>query len=77
VQFTLAYGSHIGDGGFFGDPYFENVNRDNLTKLIAQALNVDVDITNALEVISTFGVTQDQLDTACVALQALIDAKQQ
>jgi len=77
VQFTLAYGSDIGDGGFFGDPYFENVNRDNLTKLIAQALNVDVDITNALEVISTFGVTQDQLDTACVALQALIDAKQQ
>ena len=77
VQFTLAYGSDIGDGGFFGDPYFETVNRDNLTKLIAQALNVDVDITNALEVISTFGVTQDQLDTACVALQALIDAKQQ
>ncbi|MBR2974388.1 MAG: InlB B-repeat-containing protein [Clostridia bacterium] len=77
VQFTLAYGSDIGDGGFWGDPYFENVNRDNLTKLIAQALNVDVDITDALKTISTFGVTQDQLDTACVALQALIDAKQQ
>ena len=77
VQFTLAYGSDIGDGGFFGDPYFETVNRDNLTVLIGKALEAGVDITDALEVISTFGVTQSNLDTACVALQALIDAKQQ
>lgn len=68
VQFTLAYGSDIGEEGFFGDPYFEKADRDQLTKLIAEALVQGVDVTEALEVICIMGVTQDELDAAYASL---------
>ena len=70
VQFTLAYGSDIGDWGMMGDPFFEVVDRDELTELIAEAIEAGVDYSEALEVVSTFGVTQDELDAACEALRA-------
>ena len=73
IQFTLAYGADIGTT-MVGDLWFETVNRDNLTVLISKALEAGVDITDALEVISTFGVTQSNLDTAYQALEVAIKA---
>ena len=69
VQFTLAYGSDLGDWGIMGEPFFEEVDRDELTALIADAIEAGVDYTEAFEVVSTFGVTQDELDAACEALR--------
>ena len=69
VQFTLAYGSDLGDWGIIGAPFFEAVDRDELTALIADAIEAGVDYTEAFEVVSTFGVTQDELDAACEALR--------
>ena len=75
VQFTLAYGSDIGDWGFMGEPFFELVDRDTITKLIAKAISLDViDVQDAIAVVSTFGVTQDELDAACAELEAAINA---
>ena len=74
IQFTLAYGADLGST-MVGDLWFETVNKENLTALIAQALEVGVDITDALEIISTFGVTQDNIDTACQTLETAIKAK--
>ena len=75
VQFTLAYGSDIGDWGFMGEPFFELVDRDTITKLIAKAISLDViDVQDAIAVVSTFGVTQDELDVACAELEAAINA---
>ena len=72
VQFTLAYGADLGDWGFMGEPFFEAVDRDALTKCIADAIEKGVDYTEALEVISAFGITQEELDDACAALRAQI-----
>jgi len=72
VQFTLAYGADIGST-MVGNTWFENVDRDELTVLIADALEAGVDIEEALEVVSTFGVSQDELDAACAALEANLD----
>ena len=69
IQFTLAYGSDIGST-MMGDLWFESVDRDELTQLIADAIEAGVDYSEALEVVSTFGVTQDELDAACEALRA-------
>lgn len=75
VQFTLAYGFDIGDWGFMGEPFFELVDRDTITKLIAKAISLDViDVQDAIAVVSTFGVTQDELDVACAELEAAINA---
>ena len=75
VQFTLAYGSDIGDWGIMGEPFFDVVDREPLTKLIAKALALDIDVSEAVEVISTFGVTQEELDAACQTLETSIKAK--
>lgn len=75
IQFTLAYGADLGST-MVGDLWFETVNKENLTALIAQALEVGVDTEDAITVVSTFGITQDELDAACVELQAAIDAAQ-
>ena len=75
VQFTLAYGADIGDWGIMGEPFFEVVDREPLTKLIAKALALDIDVSEAVEVISTFGVTQEELDAACQTLETSIKAK--
>ena len=75
VQFTLAYGSDIGDWGIMGEPFFDVVDREPLTKLIAKALALDIDVSEAVEVISTFGVTQEELDAACQILETSIKAK--
>ena len=69
IQFTLAYGADIGST-MVSDLWFESVDRDELTQLIADAIEAGVDYSEALEVISTFGVTQDDLDAACEALRA-------
>jgi hypothetical protein len=69
IQFTLAYGADIGST-MVGDLWFESVDRDELTQLIADAIEAGVDYSEALEVVSTFGVTQDELDAACEALRA-------
>jgi len=74
IQFTLAYGADLGST-MVGDLWFEQVNRDALTVLIGKALKVGVDITDALKIISTFGVTQDDIDTACQTLETAIKAK--
>ena len=73
VQFTLAYGSDIGDWGFMGEPFFEIVNRDDLTKLVAKANELGVNVDEAVEVLSTFGVTQDDLDIAYANLEGLLN----
>ena len=75
VQFTLAYGSDIGSS-MVGDLWFDAVDRDPLTKLIAKAMEIGVDTEDAITVVSTFGITQDELDAACVELQAAINAAQ-
>ena len=75
VQFTLAYGSDIGSS-MVGDLWFDAVDRDPLTKLIAKAIEIGVDTEDAITVVSTFGITQDELDAACVELQAAINAAQ-
>ena len=72
VQFTLAYGADLGDWGFMGEPFFEAVDRDALPKCIADAIEAGVDYTEAFEVVSAFGVTQDELDAACEALRTLL-----
>ena len=69
IQFTLAYGADIGST-MVGALWFESVDRDELTQLIADAIEAGVDYSEALEVVSTFGVTQDELDAACEALRA-------
>lgn len=69
VQFTLAYGADIGDWGMMGEPYFETVDRDELTALIADAIEAGVDYSNAFEVVSTFGVTQEELNAAVEELK--------
>ena len=69
IQFTLAYGADIGST-MVGDLWFESVDRDELTQLIADAIEAGVDYSEALEVVSTFGVMQDELDAACEALRA-------
>ena len=73
VQFTLSYGADIGDWGIMGEPFFEFVDRETLTKLIATALEKGIDVTSFVEVVSTFGVTQEELDVACSELLALIN----
>ena len=75
VQFTLAYGADIGDWGMMGDPMFEVVDRDELTKAIAMALKLDIDVSEAIEVISAFGVTQEEIDAAYQTLETSIKAK--
>ena len=75
VQFTLAYGADIGDWGMMGEPFFDVVDREPLTKLIAKALELDIDVSEAVEVISTFGVTQEELNAACQTLETSIKAK--
>ena len=75
VQFTLAYGADIGDWGIMGDPMFEVVDKEPLTKLIAEALELGIDVSEAVEVISTFGVTQEEIDGACQTLETSIKAK--
>lgn len=64
VQFTLAYGADIGDWGMMGDPFFEVVDRDELTELIADAAAAGVDYSEAFTVVSAFGISQDELDEA-------------
>ena len=71
IQFTLALGADLGST-MGGDLWFETVNKENLTALIAQALEVGVDVKNAQAVVSTFGVTQTELDSAYNALQPLV-----
>lgn len=72
VQFTLAYGADIGST-MVGATWFEDVDRDALTQCIADAIEAGVDYSEALEVISTFGVTQDELDAACEALESQLN----
>ena len=72
VQFTLAYGSDIGDWGMMGEPFFETVDRDELTALIADAAAAGVDYSEAFAVVSAFGVTQQELDDACAQLRQRI-----
>lgn len=72
VQFTLAYGLDIGGaeamGGMFGESYFEEVNRDNLTKIIAEAIAKGKtelsEYSSAYELIQLFGLTQKEIDDA-------------
>ena len=71
IQFTLAYGADVGST-MVGDLWFETVNRDELTTLIAQALEADVDVTAAMETVSKMDVTQDELDAACTALRTAL-----
>ena len=73
VQFTLSYGADIGDWGIMGEPFFEPVERETLTKLIATALEKGIDVTSAMEIVSTFGVTQKELDAAAEELSKLIN----
>ena len=69
IQFTLAYGADLGST-MVGDVWFDEVDRDALTAAIANAIGAGVDYSEAFEVVSTFGVTQDELDAACEALRA-------
>ena len=52
-----------------------NQVKECATKLIAKAIALDVvDVQDAIAVVSTFGVTQDELDAACIELEAAINA---
>ena len=71
IQFTLAYGADLGST-MVGDLWFETVNKDDLTALIAQALEVGADIEEAQAVVSAFGVTQTELDDAYNTLKPFV-----
>lgn len=75
VRFTVAYGTEFGNS-MWGDSelWFEKVNTTALTALIAEALEQGIDVTEAVEVISTFGVTQDEIDGACETLRAQLNS---
>ena len=75
IQFTLALGADLGSTMVDDNLWFDTVNRENLTMLIAEALALDIDVSEAVEVISTFGVTQEELDAACQTLETSIKAK--
>jgi len=85
VQFTLAYGQDIGGGSAMGDgsggDYFMKVNKDELTRKIAQINSSGKDnylinetritaYTEALQTIAKIDATQGELDMALSQLQA-------
>lgn len=65
IQFTLAYGSDIGGasgpGYTYAGDFYDMVNRDELTKLIAE-LGID-SCSEYLDLITKPDLTQDELDT--------------
>ncbi|QVK19355.1 PQQ-binding-like beta-propeller repeat protein [Mycoplasmatota bacterium] len=76
VQFTLfGYGRDIGVGGFWGENFFEDVNKAELTALLAQintlGLPQEQAYTDAYVAIQEIGTTQAALD---VAYQNLYEA---
>lgn len=73
VQYVLGYGSDIGIP-MVGECWFETVDRDELTELIAEAIEQGVDYSEAFAVVSAFGITQDDLDAAAEALSAELDS---
>ena len=84
VQFTLAYGQDIGGGSAMGDSsgsdYFTKVNKDELTRKIAQINSTGKDnylinetritaYTEALETIAKIDASQGELNMALSQLQ--------
>ncbi|MGN1098312.1 MAG: DUF4430 domain-containing protein [Clostridia bacterium] len=61
LRFTLAGGMDLGGESFFEDvePYVENVNRDEITKAIADG---KLDYAGCAEIISKAGATQEEID---------------
>lgn len=85
VQFTLAYGQDIGGGEAMGEStggdYFLKVNKDALTRKLAQINTAGKSnylinstrktaYTQALQTIAKMNITQDELDAALAQLQA-------
>lgn len=61
VRFTLAYGMDLG-GDVFGDcdaPYVENVNRDEITKAIADGR---LNYMDCVGILNRAGATQEEID---------------
>ena len=54
------------------DELLLKINADSIEK----AIKIGVDAKDAIAVVSTFGITQGELDAACVKLQAAINAAQ-
>ena len=75
IQFTLAYGNDIGEEGFFGKPYFDKIDKEEFTKLIALAIEKGINVDEEITLISTFGITQEEVDSACVNLTSKINSK--
>lgn len=82
VQFTLAYGSDIGGSSSMGwgsGDWFENAEkvRDRLTALMARACSVGLENSNeylsAYELISSFGVSVDELNIASDSLESILN----
>lgn len=73
LQFTLNIGVDVGGGGEWAKDYFDLVNRENLTKLVAMAKSVGVtasSLEEAMSVLQIIGVAQHQLDEAYSNLMA-------
>ena len=73
VQFTLAWGMDVGlQGGLgMGDigSFYPEVNKDELTSLIAEALLRGVDATEEMEAACLLDTDQETIDAACESLR--------
>ena len=73
VQFTLAWGMDVGlqDGLGMGDigSIYPEVNKDELTALIAEALSQGVDATEEMEIAYLLDTDQETIDEACASLR--------
>lgn len=73
VQFTLAWGMDVGlqDGLGMGDigSIYPEVNKDELTFLIAEALSQGVDATEEMEIAYLLDTDQETIDAACESLR--------
>ena len=70
IVFSLAYGADILEMSFMGIPFFEVVDRTELSELIAESKDYKNTYTykNAINVISTLNISQEELNNAYNAL---------
>lgn len=82
VQFTLSFGAEIGGSGAMGggsNDWFEDVSaeRDRLTALMARARSAGLEnrkeYLSAYELISTFGISADNLSNAADSLESVLN----
>lgn len=73
VQFTLAWGMDVGlQGGLgMGDvgSFYPELNKDELTALIAEAISLGIDASEEMETAYLLDTDQETIDEACASLR--------